>query len=136
MGRLRSPSPIASPTTGTFIQKIDCQPNQWTSRPPIGGPEAAAALAAMPIVPKAEPRRSGGMPSRTIAAPFGKESAPASACWVRKMISTEQVGGKGAAGRGDREPGQPEQVDAPPAVEIAEATADRLADSHRDQVDA
>ena len=48
----------------------------------------------MPIVPKAEPRRSGGTPSRTIAAPFGKESAPARACWVRKMISTSKLGAK------------------------------------------
>jgi hypothetical protein len=44
------------------------------------------------MMPNAVARRCSGTASRTIAAPFGKDIAPASACCIRKRISTGRLG--------------------------------------------
>ena len=41
-----------------------------------------------PTVPKARPRRSGGMSERTSAVPFGMAAAPEMACTVRATSRT------------------------------------------------
>jgi hypothetical protein len=64
--------------------------------PPTIGPRAAAEPTTAPRLPNARPRRTAGTTARRRPAPFGKTSAPDTACPILKTISAGRLGASAA----------------------------------------
>ena len=80
---------------GTFTQKIDRQPMDWTSRPPRIGPEAALTPNVAPQMPIATARSLASVKVlERIESEFGLSIEPPIACSMRKTISEPRLGAR------------------------------------------
>src|SRR5215211_7068154 len=85
----RSASRTAAIASGTLTSSTARHEKAEVSTPPMVGPSAPATAAAPPMVPSAQPRRSGGYVAPTIATVVGSISAPPTPCTTRAASSNE-----------------------------------------------
>ena len=104
----RTPNTSASRLKGRLTRKTQRQLT-WTRRPPIGGPNAAAAPPTADHRPMAAPLRAGPKAGRRRPREVGSISAPPVAWRTRAADEEAQRGGEGAQGGGGGEDGQPEE---------------------------
>ena len=105
-----------------------------TSRPPINGPRPAASATEPPTIPKAPPRRAAGTSSRISPAPFGKTTAPDTACATRKKIRNREARSERGTEGGQAEDDEPSDHEPATTVTIAELAGDRLHHREGEQV--
>ena len=88
----RRPIAYTSTPSGRFTRKTQRQSANSASRPPSGGPDAAASAAAAPHVPTAAARRPTGYSGRISASETGTVTAAPAPCTTRAATSASQLG--------------------------------------------
>ena len=100
----------------------------------MSGPSPAASAIEPPTIPNAPPRRSAGTSSRIRPAPFGKTTAPETACRTRNPIRKASDGASAAPSDATPKIASPPSTNRAAAVTVAELAGDGLDDGEREEV--
>ena len=131
--RRRASGTSASPS-GTFSQKIHCQPTKVARPPPSNGPTAAPRPPIPPHAPSTAPRRCSGVAALSMVSDSGAKIAPPAPWTARAAIRVPTVGARAAAAEPSGEQTHPDREHAAAAEAVAHRGARQQEHDERQRV--